>query len=190
MKSTLPLLSSLFLGAMAALPAAPSPDARMVIASAAGARLDSHVTKGGGTDNMPLIRADGSIALLQVRHVTVQRPTASAPAGSLIGSSVDRPALKAFMAASAGIVTPPGKGRRGWPEGEGYLSLQPHIERLQIDNVVAEGLEQVLEHQAGTIKDLDLRELSLPAATKTVHKGEEAAIGETRQPVDRGKQQR
>ena len=190
MKFTLPLLSSLFLGAMAALPAVPSPDARMVIASEAGARLDSHVTKGGGTDDMPLIRADGSIALLQVRHVIVQRPNASAPAGSLLGSSMDRPALKAFMAAHAGSVTPPGKGRRGWPEGEGYLSSQPHIERLQIDNVVAEGLEQVLEHQAGTIKDLDLRELSLPAATKTVHKGEEAEIGETRQPVERGKQPR
>jgi hypothetical protein len=76
-------------------------------------------------------------------------------------------------------VTPPGKGRRGWPEAQGYLTSQPQIQRLQIDNVVAEGLEQVLDHQAGTIENLDLREISIPAATKTVHQGGEAKTGKT-----------
>ena len=129
----------------------------------------------------PLIRADGRIALLQVRDVVVQRPQATSPSGSLIATSMDRSALKAFMAARAGIVTPSGKGRRGWPEGQGYLSSQPQIERLQIDHVVAEGLEQILEHHAGNIIELDLRELSIPAATKTVHQEGEAKIGKTRE---------
>ena len=118
--------------------------------------------------------------LLQVRDALVQRPNATSPAGALIGTSMDRSALKSFMDARSGIVTPPGKGRRGWPEGQGYLTSQPQIQRLQIDHVVAEGLEQVLDHQAGTIGSLDLREISIPAATKTVHQGGEARTGETR----------
>jgi hypothetical protein len=127
----------------------------------------------------PLIRADGRIALLQVRDVVVQRPNAPSPAGSLIGTSMDRSALKAFMDARAGIVTPPGKGRRGWPEGVGYLTSKPQIQRLQITDVVAEGLENILDHQAGTIEALDLRDLSIPAPTKAVHRGGEAKITKT-----------
>jgi hypothetical protein len=128
----------------------------------------------------PLIRADGRIALLQVRDAVVQRPNATSPAGALVGTSMDRSALKSFIDARAGIVTPPGKGRRGWPEGKGYVTSQPQIQRLQIDHVVADGLEQVLDHQAGTIESLDVRELSIPAATKIVHQGEEAKTGKTR----------
>ena len=128
----------------------------------------------------PLIRADGRIALLELRDVVVQRPNAASPAGSLIGTSMDRSALKAFMDARAGIVTPPGKGRRGWPEGLGYLTSQPQIQRLQIMDVVAEGLESVLDHQAGTIEALDLRELSLSAKMKAVHQTSEAKITKTK----------
>jgi hypothetical protein len=128
----------------------------------------------------PLIRADGRIALLELRDVVVQRPNAASPAGSLIGTSMDRSALKAFMDARAGIVTPPGKGRRGWPEGVGYLTSQPQIQRLQITDVVAEGLEHVLDHQAGTIEALDLRELSLSAHMKAVHQTSEAKITKTK----------
>ena len=124
----------------------------------------------------PLIRADGRIKLFQVRDVVVQRPQATAPTGSLIGTSLDRSALKAFMDARAGIVTPPGKGRRGWPEGVGYLTSKPQIERLQVTDVVADGLEQILDHQAGTIEALDLRNLSIPPATKTVNQSGEAKI--------------
>ena len=123
----------------------------------------------------PLIRADGCIALLQVRDVVVQRRDATSPAGSLIGTSMDRSALKAFMDARAGIVNP-GKGWRGWPEGPGYLTSQPQIQRLQIDDVVAEGLEHVLDHQAGSIEALELREVSVPGTTKPVHQGNEAKI--------------
>jgi len=126
----------------------------------------------------PLIRADGRIALLQVRDVVVQRPQAQAPAGSLIGTSLDRSALKAFMDARAGIVNP-GKGWRGWPEGPGYFTMQPQIQRLQISDVVAEGLEHVLDHQAGTIEALDLRDLSIPATTKAVRQGTEGKIIKT-----------
>ena len=124
----------------------------------------------------PLIRADGRIALLQVRDVVVQRPQATSPAGYLIGTSMDRSALKSFMQARAGIVTPPGKSRRGWPEGVGYLTLKPQIQRLQITDVVADGLEHILDHQAGTIEALDLRNLSTPPATKTVNQSVEAKI--------------
>ena len=82
----------------------------------------------------PLIRADGRIALLQVRDVVVQRPQAQAPAGSLIATSPDRSALKAFMEARHGIVNP--RGMRGWPEGPGYFTMPPQIQRLQITDVV------------------------------------------------------
>jgi hypothetical protein len=123
----------------------------------------------------PLIRADGRIALLQVRDVVVQRPQAQAPAGSLIATSPDRSALKAFMDARAGIVNP--KGMRGWPEGPGYFTVTPQIQRLQITGMVADGLEHVLDHQAGTIAALDLRGLSLSTATKAIHQGGEAKIG-------------
>jgi hypothetical protein len=124
----------------------------------------------------PLIRADGRIELLQVRNVVVQRPNAASPAGSLIGTSMDRSALKGFMDARAGIVTPPGKGRRDWPEAYGYLTSQPKIQRLQISDVVAEGLEQLLDHQAGTIEALDLRDVSVPETTRVILQGNEAKI--------------
>jgi hypothetical protein len=42
---------------------------------------------------------------------------------------------------------------------------------------VAEGLEHILDHQAGTIEALDLRDLSIPATTKAVHQGGKAKIG-------------
>jgi hypothetical protein len=72
------------------------------------------------------------------------------------------------------------RGGRGRPEGQGYLTSPSQIQRLQIDHVVADGLERVPEHQAGTIESLDLCELSTPAATKIVHEGEEAKTGKTR----------
>ncbi|NBV85087.1 MAG: hypothetical protein EBS01_02210 [Verrucomicrobia bacterium] len=128
----------------------------------------------------PLIRADGRIALLQVRDVVVQRPQAASPAGSLIGTSTDRSALKAFMDARAGIVTPPGKSRRGWPEGFGYLTALPQIQRLQMSDIVADGLEQLLDHQAGTIESLDLRDVSVSEITKVIHQGSEAKILKTK----------
>ena len=125
----------------------------------------------------PLIRADGRIALLQVRDVVVQRPQAQAPAGSLIATSPDRSAMKAFMDARSGIVNP--KGMRGWPQGPGYLTMPPQIHRLQISGVVAEGLEHILDHKTGTIEALDLRDLSIPSTTKAVHQGGEAKITKT-----------
>ena len=47
MKPTLTLLTVLLLAPLAALQAAPSADARIVVASEAGAKLDSDVNKGG-----------------------------------------------------------------------------------------------------------------------------------------------
>jgi hypothetical protein len=57
MKTTLTLLTALLLAPLAAVHAAPSADARIVIASEAGAKLDSDVNKGGGTDDTALIQA-------------------------------------------------------------------------------------------------------------------------------------
>ena len=53
----LTLFFALLLAPLAASHAAPSPDARIVIASEAGAKLDSDVTKGGGTDDTALIQS-------------------------------------------------------------------------------------------------------------------------------------
>ena len=58
MKTTLTLLAALLLAPLAALhAAAPSTDARIIIASEAGAKLNSDVTKGGGTDETALIQS-------------------------------------------------------------------------------------------------------------------------------------
>ncbi len=123
-----------------------------------------------------LIRVDGRIGLLQVRDVVVQRPNAALPSGSLICTSADRFALKAFIDARSGIVTPPGNSRRGWPEATGYLTSEPHIQRLQITDVVAEGLERILDHQVGTIETLDLHDLLISASMKKFHRSGDAKI--------------
>jgi hypothetical protein len=123
----------------------------------------------------PLIRADGRIALLQVRDVVVQRPQATSPAGSLIGTSMDRSALKAFMDARAWLVKP-GKDKRGWPEGYGYLTSTPEIKRLQLSNIVADNLEFLFDHQAGTIGELSFEQVSVTKATKRIKLSGEAKI--------------
>jgi len=56
MKRTVDLLIALFLAPLFALNAAPFPDSHIIIASEAGAKLDSDVTKGGGTDDTALIQ--------------------------------------------------------------------------------------------------------------------------------------
>jgi hypothetical protein len=56
MNPTLTLLTVLLLAPLAALRAATPTDSRIVIASEAGAKLDSDVTKGGGTDDTALIQ--------------------------------------------------------------------------------------------------------------------------------------
>ena len=68
---------------------------------------------------------------------------------------------------------------RGWPEAVGYLTFEPQLRHIQIGDVVAEGLEHILDHQAGTIEALDLRDISIPATTKAVHQGGEAKITQT-----------
>ena len=57
MKPTLTLLTVLLLAPLVASQAAPSADARIVVASEAGAKLDSDVNKGGGTDDTALIQS-------------------------------------------------------------------------------------------------------------------------------------
>jgi len=57
MKPTLTLLAALLLAPLAALQAAPSTNTRIIIASEAGAKLDSDINKGGGTDDTALIQS-------------------------------------------------------------------------------------------------------------------------------------
>ncbi|MEI6712564.1 MAG: hypothetical protein WCO60_02355 [Verrucomicrobiota bacterium] len=56
MKPSLSLLAFLLFVPLAALHSALSADARIVIASEAGAKLDCNVSKGGGTDDTALIQ--------------------------------------------------------------------------------------------------------------------------------------
>ena len=56
---------------------------------------------------------------------------------------------------------------------------------IQITDLIAEGLEHTLDHQAGTIEAFDLRDLSIPATTKAVHQGGEAKITKTQQPLSK-----
>jgi hypothetical protein len=55
MKYILINIAALLLAPLA-LHAAPSQDSRIIVASEAGAKLDSDVTKGGGTDDTALIQ--------------------------------------------------------------------------------------------------------------------------------------
>jgi hypothetical protein len=57
MKHTLTILTTLLHAPLAALHAAPSPNSRIIIASESGAKLDSDVTQGGGTDDTALIQS-------------------------------------------------------------------------------------------------------------------------------------
>jgi hypothetical protein len=77
---------------------------------------------------------------------------------------------------ASNIKKPTARNTWGWPEAYSYLTSQPQIQRLQISDVVAEGLEHILDHQAGTIEALELRDISIPATTKAVHQGGEAKI--------------
>jgi hypothetical protein len=149
------------------------PDAKVDLLRVQGLTVfDPRTAIGDG----PLIRADGRVGLLQVRDVIVQRPSIRTPAGSLIATSMNRSALKTRLETNPS----PSVGRngmRGWPEAVGYLTFEPQLRHIQIGDVVAEGLEHILDHQAGTIEALDLRDISIPATTKAVHQGGEAKIG-------------
>ena len=57
MKLALTFFFALLFAPLAPMQAAPSPDSHIVIASEAGAKLDSDVTKGGGTDDTALIQS-------------------------------------------------------------------------------------------------------------------------------------
>jgi hypothetical protein len=130
--------------------------------------------------NGPIIRADGKVKILQIKDVVVHRPQSAAPAGALLTTGLPREDIKKSFETSwvAGLIKT-GNNRWGWPEAYSYLTSKPQIQRLQITDVVAEGLKLVLDHQAGTIEALDLRDLSIPASTKAVHQGGEAKITKT-----------
>ena len=133
-------------------------------------------------DRTPLIRADGRIGLLQVRDVVVQRPAATGTAGSLIGTSFDRTALKAFMDARKGLLKlTPNSGWRGWPEGYNYLLSTPDITRLQISDVVADSLEHVVDLEIGRIGALELDRISGVGREQQVRSSSKSAISVLRQ---------
>jgi hypothetical protein len=127
----------------------------------------------------PLIRADGRIGLLQVGDVVVQRAGADAPAGCLIGTSADRAALKAFMDGRSWLMNP-GPGRRGWPEGESYLTAKPWIARLQVRGVVADQLEWLVDHQHGSIGEVTVADVSGLAPKECLRKGPDASVAHER----------
>lgn len=128
-------------------------------------------------DRTPLIRADGRIGLLQVRDVVVQRPAATRPAGSLVGTSPDRAALKAFMDARVGLLKlTPGSGWRGWPEGYGYLQSSPEIGQLSISHVVADQLEHVVDLQVGHVGTLALDHISGLPPGRQLRRSAEASV--------------
>jgi len=64
--------------------------------------------------------------------------------------------------------------------GCGLLTSQPQIQRIKINQAIAEGLEHILDHQSGTIESLGLRELSLFATTKAVHQTGKAKVTKTK----------
>ena len=74
---------------------------------------------------------------------------------------------------------------RGWPEAVGYLTFEPQLRHIQIGDVVAEGLEHILDHQAGTIELLDVNEVSGSGGVKPIHQSGGAKILRRPQPNSR-----
>ena len=154
------------------------PDAKVDLLRVQGLTVfDPRTAIGDG----PLIRADGRVGLLQVRDVIVQRPSIRTPAGSLIATSMNRSALKTRLETNPS----PSVGRngmRGWPEAVGYLTFEPQLRHIQIGDVVAEGLEHILDHQAGTIELLDVNEVSGSGGVNPIHQSGGAKILRRPQP--------
>jgi hypothetical protein len=156
-----------------------APDAKIAYLGIHGLQIFDQRSNCG---NGPIIRADGEVKILQIKDVVVQRPQSGAPAGALLATGLPREDMKKAFETSwvaNNIKKPTARNTWGWPEAYSYLTSQPQIQRLQISDVVAEGLEHVLDHQAGTIEALDLRDLSIPATTKAVHQGGEGKITKT-----------
>lgn len=110
MKPTLTLLTVLLLAPLVALQAAPSADARIVVASEAGAKLDSDVNKGGGTDDTSLIQSildrapklgslklvvDGPILVKGLKvHSNTTIECLSSDCGFFLADHVDQPIIR------------------------------------------------------------------------------------------------
>jgi hypothetical protein len=110
MKSTLTILTALLLAPLAALHAAPSADARIVVASEAGAKLDSDVNKGGGTDDTALIQSildrapklgtlklvvDGAILVKGLKvHSNTTIECLSSDCGFFLADHADQPVIR------------------------------------------------------------------------------------------------
>jgi hypothetical protein len=110
MKHALILISALLLTPIAALHAAPSPDSHIVIASEAGAKLDSDVTKGGGTDDTALIQsildrapklgslklvADGAILVKGLKvHSNTTIECVTSDCGFFLADHADQPIIR------------------------------------------------------------------------------------------------
>ncbi len=110
MKYTLTFLTALLLAPLSALHAAQSPSARIVIASQAGAKLDSDVNKGGGTDDTALIQGildrapklgslrlivDGAILVKGLKvHSNTTIECLSSDCGFFLADHVDQPIIR------------------------------------------------------------------------------------------------
>ncbi len=134
--------------------------------------------------NEPLVRACGNVDLLQVRDVMVYRPQAAATGGCLIRTGLERDELEALKVRLDRVAdylrTDPKTNRRGWPEAYRYLTARPKIDRLQVQDVVADKWENVVKHKAGTIGRLDLSNVTAEGVKELVKKAPDAQIGSTR----------
>jgi len=140
--------------------------------------FDQRSTYGNG----PIIRADGDVKLLQIKDVVVQRPQGSALAGSLLATGLPREDIKKNLERKfvAGYIKQNSASNTwGWPEAYGYLDRPGRIGQLTIEDVIAEKMAHIVDHQLGTIEALELRDLSIPAKTEAVYQGVEAKITKT-----------
>ena len=156
-----------------------APDAKIAYLGIHGLQVFDQRSNCG---NGPIIRADGDVKLLQIKDVVVQRPQGGAPAGALLATGLPREDIKKCLETSwvaSDIKRDNARNRWGWPEAYGYLDRPGTIGQLTIEDVIAEKMAHLVDHQLGTIEALDLRDLSIPATTKAVHQGGEAMITKT-----------
>jgi hypothetical protein len=196
MKHSLTLLTVLLLAPLAALRATPAADARIIIASEAGAKLDSDVTKGGGSDDTALIQGildrapklgalklivDGPILVTGLKvHSNTTIECLNRACGFYLADNSNRPLI------ANASPQPEGRADRNlsflggtYNGNAGHQDQKFHPDFGWLTAFSLHGVEQVLDHQAGTIEALDLRDLSTPAMTKAVHQSGAAKITKT-----------
>ena len=156
-----------------------APDAKIDYLGIRGLQVfDQRLNYGNG----PIIRADGDVRLLQIKDVVVQRPQGKAPAGALLATGLPREDIKKNLErrfVAGYIKKDSARNTWGWPEAYGYLDRPGRIGQLIIEDIIAERLAHIVDHQLGAIERLHVLNIVSNDVGHEVVRGPKAAIVQT-----------